>query len=147
MQPKLIVCESTSRWAPAIRRATFGIRLPLIETRSLRACGEELAARPYSIAAIETSPANLAVVVEMIDRWRRDAIGLRILALASTPLDHASDLLLDAGASYVIESPLKLAPLLRIVERHLRPRPRAEVATLEARLAAELPWGRGMDLG
>lgn len=147
MQPKLILFETTSRWAMAIRRATLGLHLPLVETRSLRACGEELSRRPHSIVALETTAENLPVIIELADRWRRESLGLRLLALADREVLVAEDLLLDAGMSYVVESPLKLTPLLRIVERHLRPRPRAVEQSIEQAVQQALPWSRAGEAG
>ena len=115
--------------------------LILQDVRSLPECQRELEAALHSVVAVEVLPQNLAAVVKALSDWSRRFPHARFLALAARGLEPHELLLREAGALHVTLSPRFLAPLLRVIRRHLVHAPKEE-QTLEEAIWAGLPWGQ-----
>lgn len=143
MPHRLILCEKTSRWAVAFRRAVRGPlgqqSASIVETRSLAQCGQQLSAAPASIVAVETTADNLEALVGVLPGWLRRFPHSRAIALLDESLAAAELLLREAGAIAIFDSPSQAAAAVRLVRRHLARIPR-EAVPLEEAIAAGLPW-------
>lgn len=141
MSASFILFERTSRWAAAFRREMRKAAKPLTlkEVRSLPHCVRELEASPHSVVAAEVLPQNLAAVAKGLSEWSRRFPQTRFLALAACGLEPHELLLREAGAIHVTFSPRSLAPLLRLVRRHMARAPQPDLK-LEESIWAGLPW-------
>src|SRR5207237_815776 len=110
--------------------------------RSLPHCQRELEASPHSVVAIEVLPQNLVSVTKALGDLSRQFPYTRFIALAARGLESHELLLREAGAIQVTFSPRALAPLLRLIRRHLAQTPQLE-RTLEEAIWAGLPWSEG----
>ncbi len=141
----LILFERAPRWAAAFRRemrkaAKCGQPFPIQEVRSLPHCNRELEAAAQSVVALEILPQNLVSMAKAVSDWSRRFPRARFIALAARGLESYELLLREAGAIHVTYSPRSLAPLLRLIRRHLAREPQPE-QTLEEAIWAGLPWG------
>jgi hypothetical protein len=142
---ELIVCESTSRWAGALRLALArdslvragGVRL--YETRQLNDLTQRLTERSHSLAAIEVREDNVGEVLGWLT-WATGRFGrVRCVALLDRSLvsdeRDVVDALCEAGALEVARSPRQLHSVVELFRRQ---------ATLSSRvgssLRADLPW-------
>ncbi len=146
--PRLIVCERTSRWATAWRRAAGGVELPLVEARSMTHCEAALADSPASVAAVDADFLGGERLAQALARWR-DRFPLARLFVLASPDWRTSDLALrEAGAAEVICSPPALVRAVRMLQRHRRlPETialadRAADDRLEDQVLGRLPWAR-----
>lgn len=156
-QPKkmsLLVCERTVYWAAALRRMIpqFHVR----EVRSLAQCWAELVERPQQFVILEATQQNLNHSRLASGRPSGESLLERMRAISSRwpsqtamavvmrrELLPATWMLREAGAAYVATSVLELAPLQRIVDRHLDriqslPQP-ADEGLLDSK-HLNLPW-------
>lgn len=132
-----ITCERTGRWAVALRRAMPEIVLR--ETRTAAECGDELAAAPASVVAIEVSAARLdeaaAFVADLAGRYP----SARVVVVAERGLAQYEWLFRELGAAAWTDSPRDLAAVVAIARRHL-----AEAASpapgIREQILARLPW-------
>jgi hypothetical protein len=161
-----VLCETSSRWAAALRMALERRARPdecrhrLHETRSLVELSAYLAQRPDGLALIEVRRANLSDVliwltahdgrcdqtrcVALLDRSLQ-ADPWDVAALESDARQDVSDALREAGAVDVVVSSRHLEPTLELGQRHAEStawRPSDDVAALSltARAWASLPW-------
>jgi hypothetical protein len=111
----------------------------LKEVRSLPECQRQLEASPYSVVAVEVLPQNLANMAKALNDWSHRFPHARFVAVAARGLEPLELLLREAGAIHVTFSPRSLAPLMRLIRRHLARAPKAE-QTLEEAVWAALPW-------
>jgi hypothetical protein len=138
---KLIVCESSTRWAVALRRSLAQDSHLLVETRSLAACGRELEACPASLLAIEAVASNLESVLAAWMPWSRRFPDARLAIVGDLSLEPAEPLLREAGACAVVTS-LRHAPrVARLAWRHIGLAPRRELSLRES-IWQRLPWSR-----
>ena len=168
MSAPLILLERSPRWAAAFRRelrkskgsegvfaaGVYGgnnvvprknpsrppFAIPIREVRSLPHCERELAASSYSVVAVEVLPQNLVAIVQALSTWSRRFPHARFVALGSRGLEPHELLLREAGAIHVTFSTRSLAPLLRVIRRHLARAPQPQ-QTLEETIWSGLPWG------
>jgi hypothetical protein len=136
---RLILCEKTSRWAVALRRALGPQADVLVETRSLADCGRELAAAPASIVTVECTLENLEKVLTAISEWSRRFRAARFVALREPALEPAAPLLQEAGCVSVLPSPRQSRGLARMALRQLARAPQPDLP-LEDSFVAALPW-------
>jgi hypothetical protein len=139
--PRLILCETTSRWAVAFRRAIGKRSNVVYETRSLAECGRELATAPASLVAVEATSENLAAVVAAAVGWSRRFPSARTLAMASRAPVETELVLREAGVVAVLRSTREARAAARLVLRHLSRAPVAEMSLLES-IFKRLPWAR-----
>ena len=138
---RLILCEKTSRWAVALRRALGPRQHVLSQTRSLTECSRELASSPASLVAVECTAANLDQVLVAIGEWSRRYPHARMAVVVDSPLEPAEAMLREAGAVCVLLS-LRQAPTLsRLARRHLARAPQSELPLRES-ILERLPWAR-----
>lgn len=136
---RFILCEKSSRWAIAARRALGKRSDVLVETRSLTQCSRELTASPSSLVAIETTPDNLENVVALLLLQSRRFDGAKCVLVGDDALHLAEPLLREAGAVAVFSSPRQAPQLARIALRHLAHAPPADLPLVEA-IWDRLPW-------
>lgn len=139
--PRLIVCEKTSRWAVALRRALGQRGDVLLETRSLPECLRQLEATPASLVAVESTAANLEAVLAAFPAWSRRFAGCRLIALADPAMKPAHLLLREAGASAVLFTTRKAPQAARFACRHLSLVPPEDLSLRET-ILGRLPWPR-----
>jgi hypothetical protein len=130
MMQTWLISEESGRWAAALRVAfdrstNVAARPRLIEMRNLT----ELVAQPNEPGAdlvlIEVGAANVARALEVAARWK--SLGTPFVALLQDPVEHLrlTDLLFEAGAAEVSQSPRDLRGLL---ELHTRTSGRSRMA-------------------
>jgi hypothetical protein len=127
-EPAVILCERRPSWAAALRRAWAAEhqgKLPLVETRHWEELRAELLARPGAFVVVEAEARNaerLPALLEWIDQRapteRHETVAAVAAARAWRPW---SPLWRAAGACHVVFSPRQLAPLARMIARHVRP--------------------------
>jgi hypothetical protein len=137
--PRLILCEKTSRWAVAFRRALHNTPAAILETRSLAQCGRELADSPHSVLGLEVTASNLDAVLESLGQWLPLRPRARALALADASLTAAEPLLREMGAQAVLYSPRESSSVTGLIVRHLALAPKEELPLREA-ILQRLPW-------
>ena len=139
--PRIILCEKSSRWAIALRRALGADAPLLIETRSLAECGRELAARPASLIVVECTVENLEhaalAIADLAGRYPQ----CRVAGASAPALRPAEPLLREAGAISVVHSPRQARTLSRLAMRHLARAPQPVLSVREA-ILERLPWSR-----
>ena len=136
----LILCERSSRWAVAFRRA-LGRDALITQTRSLAACASALAERPAALVGVEVSANNLQTVIDALVAWQRCYPGCRLVALADESLAEADTLLREAGASAVLHSTRQAPRAARLLRRHIAESPAPEMP-LEEIIEGRMPWAR-----
>jgi hypothetical protein len=136
----LIVCERTGQWAAALRRELADAGLRLWETRSLADAWDALAATPAAFLVLELLPGTAGPLWARMAWLAHDFPRARAAVLAPRRLAAHEDLAREAGAVYFACSPRRLAPLARMIVRHLASLPPPEQTLLE-RIWASLPWG------
>ncbi len=137
---RLIVCETTSKWAVALRRQLSchaGIRLS--ETRNLDDCWQQAVASPGCFVALAATTVNLEPLVAAIKRLREKLPHVCVAVLAQRSLAEAEWILREAGAVHVVFSSRDLGPLIRLANRHFDRR-QAELPQ-DTRGWEQLPWG------
>jgi hypothetical protein len=130
-----ILCERTSRWAAAFRRALARENWPavrIVELRNLRELTEQLEMRPNALILLEVNRANLAAALAFFaDASSRHEPRVTAALLAGDLASPGSDLpnerrrrgdvidaLLEAGANTVTTSPRQLGDVLNLAQRH-----------------------------
>jgi hypothetical protein len=136
--PRLIVCERTTRWAIALRAALAGPPR-LVETRSLSQCAAELAQSPASLAAVETTGANLGLVLELLDHMSQRFPRARAVALIEPELLPAAVLLREAQAIDVLAWAHEAPRVARLARRQFDLAPRRQLGLHEL-VAQRMPW-------
>ncbi|MHB8862364.1 MAG: hypothetical protein ACYC6N_08165 [Pirellulaceae bacterium] len=116
---RCIVCERSEKWAVALRRPLQLAGHRVFETRSLENLWNEVVVRPASIAGLETTRANLEVLVPWMTRFAEAFPKARIIVLGSRGLEASQWLLREAGAVHAVFSPRDWQPLVRVIQRHL----------------------------
>jgi hypothetical protein len=154
-----IVCETTGRWAAALRVALerqaatsqyAGTQDQIHELRSLDEFHARATEFPNAIALIETTPDNLPTVLHLAanpDSARIPLIALLSKDLAS-PLRRAgttTDILLEAGALAIVTAPRRIAEILPVTRKAFAAIAQATASnptdnSLEAWAWAQLPW-------
>lgn len=140
-----IVCESTSRWASALRMALERDSrfrdgtVRLYETRQLTELTQRLAERPHCFAAVEVRVNNVGDVLGWFP-WAASRFGhVRCVAFVERSLVSGQtdvvDALREAGALAVTSSPRQLRTIVDLFWRHA-----ALSAKTANSLAAQLPW-------
>ena len=140
-QCRFLLCEKTSRWAVALRRALGDRGRWLVETRSLPQCGRELRAFPASLVAVEIGESNLEAALGAMARWSRRFPAAHVIALIDASLIAAEPLIREAGAIGVLASTRDAAAAADLFGRHAALLP-ADDGPLEQSILAELPWQR-----
>jgi hypothetical protein len=145
---RLIVCERTSRWAAALRRALVQRPGAVASVRGLAQCREALALAPASLVAIEVTADNVGAVVDFVagaghsPQTRVAALipaGLANAPLETAELETAELLLREAGAVDVLTTLAQAPRLARLYGRHERLAP-AEGRNFQQLVSERLPW-------
>ncbi len=109
---QLIVCETTSKWAVALRRHLRSVGDARVgETRYLDDCWRQATASPASLVALEATAANLEPLVISMNRYRVRLPRVRAVVLADRCLAAGEWLLREAGAVHVVFSSRDLESL------------------------------------
>jgi hypothetical protein len=136
---RLILCEKTAHFAPAVRRELAGNSPRIVETRSLAACEAALAETPESLVAFEATAANLESVVEFLARLTSRYPLSAAAALLTADAAAAETLLAEAGAIAVFHSVLDAPSLARLAQRKLAIASPSDLSLPEF-VADRLPW-------
>ncbi len=139
---KLIVCETTNKWAVALRR-----QLPreswsgICETRSLDDCWQQALASRVSVVVLEATTVNLERLAATLPQYRAGLPHTLVVVSARRQLASAEWLLRELGAMHVVFSSRAIEPLVRMIQRHW-----GRVALTQPQEAAypwrQLPWQR-----
>jgi len=138
-KPRLIICETTGRWAVAFRRALADQSEHIEETRGLAGCARQLGRNPGSIVAIEVTAVNLDAVLVAVPDWLNRFPHCRCMALVEPELDAAEALLREAGAVAVLRATREVPTAARLVEQHSATAPTPDLP-LEQAILSSLPW-------
>ncbi len=145
-----IVCEQSSRWASALRRALESGDTPhrLRELRHLAELDAELAARPRALAAMEVDRGNFAQLLAWLPAARERHVRARYVVLLdrslADDLEVVCDALVEAGAQATATSPRRLDAVVALGTRHARTNGRIdENASFVDQVRASLPWQAG----
>ena len=136
---RIIVCESTGRWAVALRRELGPLAAHLEETRSVIACWDRLAEVPESLIVAEVTTGNLERLLAKMARLESQFPRARVVVVADRRLADHEWLMREIGATMFVTSPRRLAPLAELARRHLAARSSQPSGVLE-RIWSELPW-------
>jgi hypothetical protein len=153
-----VVCEQSGRWSAWLRVA-FG-RLPgagsslrLLEVRTLRELLAHSDDRPCDLSLIEVGPENLTEILQLL--VRRDPRLDRFVALlegigdqphmpiarAGEPIGGSiADLLIEAGAIDIVESPRQLRGLMALHNRLWTIRRSSTSGVAEAQSFVDWAW-------
>jgi hypothetical protein len=147
-----IICEKTSRWASALRlaiaRETTPVKQPLHEVRSLTELAARLEVRPQSLAIVELHQDQVGnALLWLAAAERRFPQARFAAALANfSEWPDIGDVLLEAGADEITDSPRRLHAVLELGRRHAaicaahsRPPHRSEISVVAAAWES-LPW-------
>ena len=144
-----IVCEQTSRWASALRRALESGDTPhrLRELRHLAELDAEFAVRPSALAAIEVDRGNFAQLLAWLPTARERHVHARCVALVdrslAEELDEICDALVEAGAQAIATSPRRLEAVVGLGTQHAKIAANTNVnASFVDQVWASLPWQR-----
>jgi hypothetical protein len=163
--PTWIVCEKTGKWAASIRVAIArqstkrGRPIAIPRIQEVRALAEfEAAVQTLdAVGLLEVRADNLAAVLELLaNAWRRN---VRIVALLDcemqTPSSYSharppssrgsTDVVAEAGALAVIDSPRQISTAIQVIERYWAARSKVvslsgERESIVDRAWAALPW-------
>ena len=136
---RAIVCEETTKWAIALRRASHGAPLRILETRSLQTCWQEVLTNPASFVMLECLPVNLERTVRWIQQFGTRFRNARVAVLCDPKIESSQWLLREVGAVHTVLSPRNLEPLIGILRRHLDSIPVVE-DSLRHQIWQRLPW-------
>jgi len=140
-QPRLILCETTSKWAVALRRQLPAEMHPvLVETRRWEACWRQARESPGSIVLLELTSWNLELVAAQLVRYRSHLPLVTTVVLGARGMASAEWLVRELGAVHVVFSSRELLPLERLIERHWKRVARHQPA-VAVRPWQALPWG------
>ena len=144
-QERLIVCETTSKWAVALRRTIPPeVRPPISETRGLEDCWQQAVASPLSVVILEVTTANLEQLAAALPAYRAKLPGTRVVVVGCRRLAAAEWLMRELGAVHVIFSSRDLKPLIGILRRH-RKHVAAARPPKDTPPWRDLPWPRADD--
>ena len=135
---RLVVCETSGRWAVALRRELAGA-VRIQETRSVDHCWTALADAPASFAIVELTGANADSLLERMLRLERDLPLCRVAVVADRKLAGYQSLMREAGAVDFACSPRWLGPLADLARRHLDRAPEHQ-QSLVRQIWSNLPW-------
>ncbi|HEY2410731.1 MAG TPA: hypothetical protein VGI40_00730 [Pirellulaceae bacterium] len=141
---RLILCEKTAHFAPAVRRELAGnsprlVRTRIVETRSLPGCEAALAESPESLLAIEVTAANLESVIGFLARLKGHYPRAVAVVLLTAETQEAETLLAEAGAIAVFRSVLDAPALARLAQRKSAITSPTDLSLPEF-VADRLPW-------
>lgn len=114
---RLILCEKTGHFAPAVRRELANNSPRIVETRSLSGCEAALAESPESLVAIEVTAANLESVIDFLAHFSHRYPRASFIALLTAETEAAETLLAEAGAVSVFRSILDAPALAHLAKR------------------------------
>jgi hypothetical protein len=149
-----IVCEKSGRWAAALRIAldqeTSIVHGPrILEVRSLAELDAAMNKRSARLGFVEVRPDNLGAVLEILTNGPHQNV--RYVALLDDALaghQLVADVLWEAGAAEVIDSPRRMRPVLKFAEltaavHTILPARTNELESIAERAWAALPWQDG----
>lgn len=149
MQPQtinLLICELSGRWAAALRMAlersaTTGRRPPsrIQEVRRLAELVTAIDENPTALPLVEVQPDNLTSILALLAQFSDQSIP--IVALVDD--SQSVDVLYEAGAAFVVETPRQITAALKLAI-HLATSPNSPTVDESASIAdwahAALPW-------
>ena len=135
---RLVVCESSGRWAVALRRE-LAAAVRIHETRSIDHCWQALADAPASFAIVELTGGNADSLLERMLRLGRDLPLCRVAVVTGRKLVGYQSLMREAGAVHFICSPRRLGPLADLARRHLDGAPEHQQGLIR-QIWSNLPW-------
>jgi hypothetical protein len=118
-RPALIVCEPSGVWATALRQASAGRDLPIVETRRGQDVWRQVTAGPASIVALAWTAQWQAEMAELADGLGRRFPAVRVIALVDRRLSSAAWLAYEFGVIHVCRSPRQVGAVVRLARRHL----------------------------
>jgi hypothetical protein len=159
----LIVCETTGRWAVALRRElstprnqqtdnTSAVDFSIEQSRSIAECWQRLDNSPAAFVVVELTLGNIDNWLERMTEleWKyplaRVAVVVRHDSLDNKSMSRFQWLAYEAGAVFVgtsmrSEGPCGLRRLADVACRHLQRSPRPK-KSLKEEIWHKLPWRR-----
>lgn len=136
---RLIVCERTGEWSAVLRGELSESGVRLWECRRLAEAWSALAETPAAFVIAEVTRENIGELLQRLCWLDRDFPLARAAVAADRGLARYEWLVREAGAVHFLTSPRRLAPLARLVFRHLANVPVPEQSLVD-RIWASLPW-------
>lgn len=141
MQPELIICEQTGRWADAWRRAASRSRrqMPVHEVRSTDDCRRRLRDARAGFVLVEMTRETAVQALELLDWLQRACPAARAAVVAERGCERVESLAREYGAIHFVNSPRRLSPLVDVVGRYLAALPPVEQSVGD-QVWQRLPW-------
>jgi hypothetical protein len=141
-----IVCEKSGRWAAALRVAlgrdrAISLAPRILEVRNLAEFDAAMHNQKAPLGFVEVRPDNLGAVLELLTNSSLQNVRYVVLlddALTGHPL--VADVLWEAGAAEVIDSPRRMHPALKFAERTAAVQTTLSAHTNELESIAERAW-------
>jgi hypothetical protein len=140
MSAVLIVCESSGRWAAAVRRQ-WPCRDLLHETRSAAECLERLEQFPESLAVVELVPARIDAGLNLLAAIAFDFRKAACVVATSPLLARYEWLARECGALTFVTAERQLRKFAQPVEGYFAARDSGR-PKLETEIWSQLPWSK-----
>jgi hypothetical protein len=118
-RPALIVCEPTSHWATALRRASADAPLRMVETRLPGELWRQLADRPGSVVALAWTDMSDKDASDALDTLARRYPRSCLVVLLERDNEQLHALARELGAVHVCRSVREVSAVVRLARRHL----------------------------
>lgn len=132
---RIIVCETTNKWAVALRRQ---LRRdgdpPICETRGLEDCWGEAAASSASVAIFEITWTNLERIAATLPKYRAQLPRTRTMVVGQRCLSASEWLMRELGAAHAVFSRRDVRSLVTVIRRYF------ERVSVEQPSEANAPW-------
>jgi hypothetical protein len=137
--PRVVVCETKSRWARLIRRGLAADRAAVVEVRNLIQAERLLREHPASVLLIEFAASRVPETVRALLDFGERFPHATMLVAGSRQAARCADVLREAGARFVFVSTRQITICLRMIRRHLAEVPQTRLPFRQA-VWARLPW-------
>lgn len=136
---RIVVFETTGKWAAALRRIAPKLISSIRETRGWTECRAELRDGPHSALIVELTAENLERTVDRLAELQSSFRHVRPMIVGDRKLRSLEWLMRDRGAVDVAFDVQRLRATARLLQRHLAAAPRPEL-TMRQSIYARLPW-------
>jgi len=138
---RVILADTSGRWAAVLRAELDSGGLPLHEAGTLEAAWRELKQSPAAFLVIAISPKNLRRAIDVLRRLPEVYPRARAAVVAPRAMRDYRWMMAEAGAVAFTASPRQVAPLAEAAGRHLADAAEREPAVApHDRIWQSLPW-------
>jgi hypothetical protein len=137
---RIIVSESSGRWAFALRSVLVNSGVVVTEVAGLANAFGRLGEDPRALLAFEATEACAEAGLGLLHSSRQQDPGCGVLVLLDDPLALSESLWREAGAIAVVASPRQLNLTARLIRRYFDKRETPPLTFREG-VWQRLPWG------